>query len=121
MEYGKFRSWPSVASFKAWRTKHLKQRRNVHKDTLSPLEFYVTHGMGHERPFTGDLWWLKDVGIYYCKCCTQRLFMSDHKYETKTGYPTFWNHIIDAIEFKKDVLSRPNYSNAFEDPNLKNK
>lgn len=47
--------------------------------------------------------------------------MSDHKYETKTGYPTFWNHIIDSVEFKKDVLSRPHYSNAFEDPNLKNK
>lgn len=47
--------------------------------------------------------------------------MSDHKYESKTGYPTFWNHIVDAVEFKKDVLSRPHYSNAFEDPNLKNK
>jgi len=47
--------------------------------------------------------------------------MSDHKYESKSGYPTFWNHIIDAVEFKKDVLSRPHYSNAFEDPNLKNK
>jgi len=29
---------------------------------MSPLQFYVTQGMGHERPFTGDLWWTKDVG-----------------------------------------------------------
>ena len=77
--------------------------------------------MGHERPFSGDLWWTKDVGMYSCKCCTQKLFMSDHKYESKSGYPTFWNHIIDSVEFKKDVLTRPQYSNAFEDPNLKNK
>ena len=47
--------------------------------------------------------------------------MSDHKYEHKGGYPTFWNHIIDAIDFKTDNLSRPPYNNAFEDPTLKNK
>lgn len=118
---GKHRKFPSIASFKSWRTKHLKERKNVLKEKLSPLEYYVTQGMGHERPFTGDLWWTKDVGMYSCKCCTQKLFMSDHKYESKSGYPTFWNHIIDSVEFKKDVLSRPHYSNAFEDPNLKNK
>lgn len=81
----------------------------------------MTQGIGHERPFTGDLWWTKDVGIYSCVSCTSRLFMSDHKYESKSGYPTFWNHMIDAIEYKRDVLTRPNYTNAHEDPTLKNK
>lgn len=47
--------------------------------------------------------------------------MSDHKFEHKSGYPTFWNHIIDAVDFKSDNLTRPNYGNAFEDPTLKNK
>jgi len=47
--------------------------------------------------------------------------MSDHKYESNSGYPTFWNHIIDAIEFKKDILKRPEYNNAFEDTLIKNK
>lgn len=47
--------------------------------------------------------------------------MSDHKYESKSGYPTFWNHIIDAVDFKRDVLKRPQYGNAFEDTLLKNK
>lgn len=47
--------------------------------------------------------------------------MSDHKFESKTGYPTFWNHILHAVEFKRDVLTRPPYNNAFEDPTLKNK
>jgi peptide-methionine (R)-S-oxide reductase len=77
--------------------------------------------MGHERPFTGDLWWTKEVGTYSCVSCTQKLFMSDHKYEHKGGYPTFWNHIIDAVDFKSDHLSRPEYNNAFEDSTLKNK
>lgn len=77
--------------------------------------------MGHERPFTGDLWWTKEVGMYECVGCSQKLFMSDHKYEHKGGYPTFWNHVIDAIDFKTDNLSRPPYNNAFEDPTLKNK
>ena len=88
---------------------------------LSPLQYYVTQGCGHERPFTGEHWWTKDVGIYSCASCSQRLFMSDHKYETKSGYPTFWNHILDAIDFKRDKLSRPAYTNAHEDPTLKNK
>ena len=77
--------------------------------------------MGHERPYTGDYWWTKDVGMYSCLTCTQKLFMSDHKYESKSGYPTFWNHIIDSVEFKRDVLTRPEYTNAHEDPTLKNK
>jgi peptide methionine sulfoxide reductase MsrB len=47
--------------------------------------------------------------------------MSDHKFESKSGYPTFWNHIIDSVEFKREVLSRPPYTNAQEDPTLKNK
>ena len=47
--------------------------------------------------------------------------MSDHKYESKSGYPTFWNHIIDSVEFTRDQLSHPQYTNAHEDPALKNK
>lgn len=48
--------------------------------------------------------------------------MSDHKYEfLKSGYPTFWNHIIDAVDFRNDGLTRPDYGGAFEDPTLKNK
>ena len=47
--------------------------------------------------------------------------MSDHKYENKSGYPTFWNHIIDSVDFKRDLITRPEYNNAHEDPTLKNK
>ena len=113
--------WPSVKAFRTWRANHLAERREAFRDKLTPLQYYVTQGLGHERAFTGDHWWTKDVGIYSCVCCSQRVFMSDHKYENKSGYPTFWNHIIDAVDFKNDGLTRPDYAGAFEDPTLKNK
>ena len=91
------------------------------KAKLSPLQYYVTQGMGMERPFTGDLYWIKDVGMYSCTVCSQKLFMSDHKYQDKSGYPTFWNHILHAVDFKRDNLDRLRYNNAHEHPTLKNK
>tara|TARA_B110000285_G_C15126377_1_gene620499 strand:- start:1994 stop:2524 length:531 start_codon:yes stop_codon:yes gene_type:complete len=118
---GKKRKWDCIEAFTKWRNKHLKQRKDFLMERHTPLENYVMFGMGHERPFTGDHWWTKDVGIYSCKCCSQNLFMSDHKYESKSGYPTFWNHMLHSIDYKRDVLTRPHYSNAFEDPTLKNK
>lgn len=119
--YGDLREWKNITLFKKWRTKCLKERQERTRDKLSPLQYYVTQGIGHERPFTGDYWWTKDVGIYSCVSCTSRIFMSDHKYESKSGYPTFWNHLIDSVDFKRDVLTRPQYTNSHEDPVLKNK
>ena len=66
---GKYRTWPNIASFKRWRTIHLKDRREFLRNRLSPLEYYVTQGMGHERPFTGEMWSKKEVGVYSCKVC----------------------------------------------------
>lgn len=47
--------------------------------------------------------------------------MSEHKYESNSGYPTFWNHIIDSIEFSDDNLTLPKVTNAHVDLLLKNK
>ena len=44
------------------------------------------------------------------------LCRSDHKYSTNSGYPTFWNHIIDAIKFRNDNLDIPKITNAYVDP-----
>jgi len=46
---------------------------------------------------------------------------SEHKYETPSGYATFWNHIIDAVDFRDDHLTLPNVTNAHVDTLLKNK
>ena len=45
---------------------------------------------------------------------------SEHKYETPSGYATFWNHIIDAVDFRDDHLTLPNVTNAHVDTLLKN-
>ena len=110
-----------METFKNWRDKHLQEREMFLRKKLTPLQYFVTQGGGNERPFTGDLWWTKEVGIYSCAVCSQKLFMSDHKFEHKSGFPTFWNHMIDAVDFKRENAIRPQYTNAFEDPTLKNK
>jgi hypothetical protein len=45
--------------------------------------------------------------------------MSEHKYESPSGYPTFWSHIIDSVVYKDDNLKVNKITNAFEDPTLK--
>jgi hypothetical protein len=75
------------------------------RSKLSPHELYITQGKGMERPFTGDFWWLKDVGTYSCKVCTQKLFLTEHKFNNaNNGYPNFWNHIIESVDYKTDSL-----------------
>ena len=78
---GEFRTWPSLSSFKSWRTRHMRAREEAVKERLTPIQFFVTQGMGHERPFTGDYWWTKDVGTYSCVTCTQKVFMSHQSKE----------------------------------------
>lgn len=48
-------------------------------------------------------------------------YRSDHKYESVSGYPTFWNHVIDSVKFKDDHLTLPKVTQAHVDPVLKNK
>ena len=67
---GAYREWPSFEKFKAWRTKHFKKRSEFLQARMTPLQFYVTQGIGHERPFTNDYYWTKDVGQYSCSSCT---------------------------------------------------
>ena len=74
-----------------------------------------------ERAFTGEYWWTNDVGHYECKACSQRLFMFDHKYINRSGYPTFWNCLENAVRFISDKLPINKVTNAHECPTLKGK
>jgi peptide-methionine (R)-S-oxide reductase len=74
---------------------------------LSPEEYYVTRQKGTEPAFTGRYWNNKAKGTYVCVCCGQPLFKSDTKYESGTGWPSFWAPASEA-----NVELRPDRSHA---------
>ncbi len=61
------------------------------KVTLSPEQFKVLRECGTEPPFTGKFVNHKENGVYVCAGCGNELFASDTKYESGSGWPSFWN------------------------------
>ncbi|GBF48611.1 peptide methionine sulfoxide reductase MsrB [Leptospira ryugenii] len=74
------------------------------KKKLSPLAFHVTQNKGTERPFTGEYYQHKEEGVYVCACCEQELFSSETKYESGSGWPSYYQAISKtAIEEEVDL------------------
>jgi peptide-methionine (R)-S-oxide reductase len=64
---------------------------------LTPEQFNVTRRAGTEAPFTGEYYATKDPGVYVCVACGMELFDSDTKYDSGTGWPSFY----DAIDTER--------------------
>ena len=63
---------------------------------LSPEEFRITRQKGTEPAFTGQYWNSKSAGVYRCRCCGEELFSSESKYDSGSGWPSFFRPISAA-------------------------
>ena len=73
------------------------------KKKLTEEEYHVTQEKGTERAFSGAYWDHEGDGVYRCVVCDAPLFDSDTKYESGTGWPSFWDVVDgDRVELKED-------------------
>ena len=75
------------------------------KELLSEEEYYVTRLKGTERPFSGKYNNFKKIGIYSCVCCNQDLFLSDTKFDSGCGWPSYFAPINEEVIIEKKDLS----------------
>jgi peptide-methionine (R)-S-oxide reductase len=79
------------------------------KRQLPAISYEVTRHAGTERAFTGSTWNLHEKGIYRCICCDTALYSSDTKFESGTGWPSFWRPIA-----RENVVEKGDFALGIE-------
>jgi len=72
------------------------------KDELSPDQYAVTRQAGTERAFSGEYCDNKEEGLYSCVCCGATLFSSNTKYESHSGWPSYWQPVSEEALIEKE-------------------
>ena len=93
---------PKVAVGEETKAFEITKSKREWKQILTDLEYKVMRKEGTERAYTSPLDKLFDKGIYHCKGCDLPLYSSDHKYNSGTGWPSFWKALPGAIGTKTD-------------------
>jgi peptide-methionine (R)-S-oxide reductase len=74
------------------------------RERLSSEAYYVTQEKGTEAPFTGRYHAHKEAGTYVCTCCGEPLFEAAHKFDSGTGWPSFWQPVAgDRVAGHRDT------------------
>jgi len=97
----------SIASKEEWNLS-----KEEWKSRLSPESYYILREEGTERAFSSELNNEKRKGIFYCAGCDLPLFSSDKKYDSGTGWPSFWDSIQGSVATKVDfklIVPRTEY------------
>ncbi len=68
-----------------------------YKDKLSPEAYKITREGGTEPAFSGKYYQNKDDGLYHCVCCESPLFSSDEKYDSGSGWPSYWQPVSEDV------------------------
>ena len=98
----------SMATFSINEEKNMTEPKitmseNEWKDKLTDMGYCVLREKGTERAFTGQYWNHKEAGMYHCAGCGAKLFASDTKFDSGTGWPSFWESVSSNIVTKEDT------------------
>ena len=85
------------------KTRNVRKSEDEWRRQLSADEYHVTRKGGTERAFSGPHWDNKDQGVYTCVCCDRPLFSSETKYDSGTGWPSYFAPIVpEAVTEHED-------------------